>query len=223
MSFAGVAIGAGVLKGVGGILQSGKGRKMAKRLIDPGYKIPKGFAQNLAIAENLAQSGMPAEQYNKAQQDINRAGTAGVRAIGRSSNPSAGVASLFRGQTDAFNNLNVANANARRQNILNAMGYRRDFANQELAKQQYGQQKYFNEMNQANALKGAGMQNMFGGLTDIGSAAATLYGEGDGSQTMGQKYNLPQISRVSTPQLKAPSSPPNSTYKMPANVTLKTK
>jgi hypothetical protein len=180
MSFAGVAIGAGVLKGVGGILQSGKGRKMAKRAIDPGYKIPKGFAQNLAIAENLAQTGMPSEQYNKAQQDINRAGTAGVRAIGRSSNPSAGVASLFRGQTDAFNNLNVANANARRQNILSAMGYRRDFANQELAKQQYGQQRYFNTMNQANALKGAGMQNIFGGLTDIASAGATAYGYGKG-------------------------------------------
>jgi len=223
MSFAGVAIGAGVLKGVGGILQSGKGRKMAKRLIDPGYKIPKGFSQNLAIAENLAQTGMPSEQYNKAQQDINRAGTAGVRAIGRSSNPAAGVASLFRGQTDAFNNLNVANANARRQNILSAMGYRRDFANQELAQQQYGQQKYFNEMNQANALKGAGMQNMFGALTDIGTAAATMYGDGGGSQTMGQKYNQPQISRASTPQFKAPSSPPNSTYKMPATVTLKTR
>lgn len=211
MSFAGVAIGAGVLKGVGGILQSGKGRKMAKRLIDPGYKIPKGFAQNLAIAENLAQSGMPAEQYNKAQQDINRSGTAAYKGAGKSANSTAGIASIFRAQTDAFNNLNVANANQRRQNILNAMGYRRDFANQELAKQQYGQQKYFNEMNQANALKGAGMQNMFGGLTDIGSAAATMYGDGNSTQTFGQLNNAPQISRVSTPQFKAPSSPPNAT------------
>jgi hypothetical protein len=199
MAFGAIAIGAGALKGIGGLFQSLKGKKMAKRLRDPGYNIPTGFAKNLAIAEGLAKVGMPSEQYNKAQQDINRSGTAGVRALSRSSNPSAGVASLFRAQTDAFNNLNVANANARRQNILGAMGYRRDYANQELAKQQYGQQKYFNEMNAANALKGAGMQNMFGGLTDIGMAAATMYGDGGGGKTPTgsssaggtSKYNAP--------------------------------
>lgn len=175
MSFAGVAIGAGALKSLGGILQSGKGNKMAKRAIDPGYKIPKGFAQNLAYADNLAQQGLTSQQYNKAQQDINRAGTAGVRALGKYSNTAAGVGSLFRNQTDAFTKLNVEDANMRRQNILNAMGYRRDFANQQLAKQQYGQQAYMNQINQANALKGAGMQNIFGGLADIASAGATKY------------------------------------------------
>lgn len=196
MSFAGVAIGAGVLKGVGGILQSSKGRKMAKRAIDPGYKVPPGFAKNLARAENLAQTGMPSEQYNKAQQDINRAGTAAYRA---KADTTGGIASIFRAQTDAFTNLNVANANQRRQNILSAMGYRRDLANQELAKQQYGQQGYFNTMNQANALKGAGMQNIFGGLTDIASAGATAYGysKGYGNQTMGQVYGNPTVNRVS--------------------------
>jgi hypothetical protein len=194
MSFAGIAIGAGVLKGVGGILQLGKGNKMAKRAIDPGYKIPTGYAKNLAIAENLAQTGMPSEQYNKAQQDINRAGTAAYRAKADST---GGIASIFRAQTDAFNNLNVANANQRRQNILSAMGYRRDFANQELAKQQYAQQGYFNTMNQANALKGAGMQNIFGGLTDVASAGATAYGNNLNKQTMGQIYGNPTVNRVS--------------------------
>lgn len=196
MSFAGIAIGAGVLKGVGGIIQSGKGNKMAKRAIDPGYKKPPGFAKNLAIAENLAQTGMPAEQYNKAQQDINRAGTAAYRA---KADTTGGIASIFRAQTDAFNNLNVANANQRRQNILNAMGFRRESAQQDLAEQNYNQQRYFNNMNQANALKGAGMQNIFGGLTDIASAGATAYGygKGYGNQTMGQLLGNPTVNRVS--------------------------
>jgi len=214
MSFAGVAIGAGVLKSVGGILQSGKGRKMAKRAIDPGYKKPPGYAKNLAIAENLAQTGMPSEQYNKAQQDINRAGTAAYKGAGKSSNSTAGIASIFRAQTDAFNNLNVASANQRRQNILSAMGFRRESAQQDLAEQNYNQQRYFNTMNQANALKGAGMQNIFGGLTDVASAGATAYGysKGYGNQTMGQVYGNPTVNRVSgsgvtnmgTPRTKFP-------------------
>jgi hypothetical protein len=167
-----VGMGAGLLKGVLGLFQKGKANRMLKKLQDPGYNIPTGFSKNLAIAEGLAKVGMPSEQYNQAQQDINRAGTSGVRSLSRSSNPSAGVASLFRAQTDAFNSLNVANANTRRQNIQSAMGYRRDYANQELAKQQYAQQSYMNKVNQANALKGAGMQNAFGGLSDIAQIGA---------------------------------------------------
>jgi hypothetical protein len=166
-------------QGIAGLLQAGKAKKMMKRLQDPGYKIPKEFAQNLAIAENMAQTGMPAEQYNKGQQDINRAGTAGFRALSRSSNPAAGAASLLRGQTDALNNLNVANASARRQNILGAMGARREFAGQKLAQQQYAQKQYADEYNQLNALRGAGIQNTIGGISSLGQLGlySNIYGK----------------------------------------------
>ena len=166
-------------QGIAGIFQAGKAKKMMRRLQDPGYNIPKEFAQNLAISESMAKEGMPAEQYNKGQQDINRAGTAGVRAISRSSNPSAGAASLLRGQTDALNNLNVANASARRQNILGAMGARRELAGQKLAKQQYEQQAYSEAYNQANAMRGAGIQNQIGGMSGLGQLGlySNIYGD----------------------------------------------
>ena len=166
-------------QGIAGIFQAGKAKKMMRRLKDPGYNIPKEFAQNLAISESMAKEGMPAEQYNKGQQDINRAGTAGIRAISRSSNPSAGAASLLRGQTDALNNLNVANASARRQNILGAMGARRELAGQKLAQQQYEQQAYSDAYNQANAMRGAGIQNQIGGMSGLGQLGlySNIYGK----------------------------------------------
>ena len=204
-------------QGIAGLIQSGKAKKAMKRLQDPGYKIPKEFAQNLAIAENMAQTGMPAEQYNKGQQDINRAGTAGFRALSRSSNPAAGAASLLRGQTDALNNLNVANASARRQNILGAMGARREFAGQKLAQQQYAQQKYANEYNQLNALRGAGIQNTIGGISGLGQLGlySNIYGKGNNPTQQGQSFNpmsptqMSMMSSYKTPSLTGVSSPTN--------------
>jgi hypothetical protein len=66
--------------------------------------------------------------------------------------------------------LDVSNASARRQNILQAMGARREMAGQQLAQQQYAQNRYFDKVNEANARIGAGTQNIFGGISDIGTA-----------------------------------------------------
>ena len=202
-------------QGIAGIFQAGKAKKMMRRLQDPGYNIPKEFAQNLAISESMAREGMPTEQYNKGQQDINRAGTAGIRAISRSSNPSAGAASLLRGQTDALNNLNVANASARRQNILGAMGARRELAGQKLAKQQYEQQSYADQYNQLNAMRGAGIQNQIGGMSGLGQLGlySNIYGRSSSpTGTPGLPMSPTQMSMLSsykTPSLTGIGTPIN--------------
>lgn len=165
-----IAAGAGLLKAGAGVYQQAKGKKMLKKTIDPGYKIPKGFGQNLAQSEQLARVGMPSQQYNQAQQSISRNVGTGVRALSRSANPAAGVASLVRAQNDATLGLEASNAAVRRQNILQAMGARRELAGQQLAQQQYAQNRYFDKVNEANARIGAGTQNIFGGLSDIGTA-----------------------------------------------------
>lgn len=163
-----------------GIYQAIKGGKMLKKSVDPGYKIPKGFGQNLAQLEQLSRVGMPSQQYSQAQQNISRNVGTGVRALSRSANSSAGVAGLVRAQNDATLGLDVANAAARRQNILQAIGARRELAGQQLAQQQYAQNRYFDRVNQANAMIGAGTQNISGGLGDIGaySTMSKLYGKG---------------------------------------------
>jgi hypothetical protein len=171
------AIG-GIISGVGSLLgglfgggQKKKARKMLAGLRDPGYQIPKEFDQNLAQAENMARVGMPSEQYNLAGTNIQRNTQAGLRQLGRMSNPFAAISGLQRGQNDAFAQLDAQNAATRRQNILGAMGARRELAGQKLAQQQYGQQRYMDQVNQANALMGAGIQNQgnaIGGLLKTG-------------------------------------------------------
>lgn len=166
----GVAAGAGLLKAGLGFLQQAKGKKMLKKAKDPGYVIPEGFNKNLGQAEQMARTGLPAQEYNLASTNIQRGTQAGLRQLSRMSNPFAGIAGLARGQSDSFARLDASNAAARRQNILQAMGARRELAGQQLAQQQYAQNRYFEKVNEANARIGAGTQNIFGGISDIGTA-----------------------------------------------------
>jgi hypothetical protein len=175
---AGVAGLAGLGQMVSGFSQKRQANKALKKAKDPGYVIPEEYSKNLGIAENLAKTGMPSEQYNQAQTNIQRGSQTGLRQLGRMSNPFAAIQGLARGQQEAGMSLDVANAAARRQNILGAMGARREMAQQNLAKQQYGQQRYMDEMNRAYALKGAGMQNIAGGLRSIGSTGMTAMSGG---------------------------------------------
>jgi hypothetical protein len=185
----GIAAGAGLLKAGLGFLQQAKGKKMLKKTIDPGYKIPKGFGQNLAQSEQMARTGLGSQQYNQAQQNISRNVGTGVRALSRSANPAAGVAGLVRAQNDATLGLDVSNAAAKRQNILQAMGARREMAGQQLAQQQYSQNRYFDKVNEANARIGAGTQNLMGGISDIGTAGimSGIGGKGTAPGTSGNE------------------------------------
>lgn len=179
----------GKLFGGGG--QKRRARRMLREAKDPGYNIPKEFEQNLSKAEQMAKTGMPSQEYNLATTNIQRGTQAGLRQLSRMSNPFAGISSLARNQTDALSRLDAQNAAVRRQNILQAMGARRELAGQKLAQQQYAQQQYMNKVNQANALLGAGMQNQFGALSDIGNIGLSLIASesnSGGGGTMGEKY-----------------------------------
>lgn len=166
----GIAAGAGLLKAGLGFLQQAKGKKMLKNAKDPGYVIPEGFSRNLGQAEQMARTGLPSQEYNLASTNIQRGTQAGLRQLGRMSNPFAGIAGLARSQSDSFSKLDASNSAAKRQNILQAMGARREMAGQQLAQQQYAQNRYFDKVNEANARIGAGTQNLMGGISDIGTA-----------------------------------------------------
>lgn len=176
MSFAVAGITAGVagaLQVGSGLMQQSKAKKMRKGLVDPGYVKPAGYGENLGIAKNMAKTGMDAQQYNQAQTNIDRNVNRGASMLSRSGRASTGIAGVVRAGIEGKAGLDVASANIRRQNILTAMGARREVAQQDLAKQQYEQQGYMDKMNQANAMTGAGWQNISGGLNSIGSAGMT--------------------------------------------------
>jgi hypothetical protein len=185
----GIAAGAGLLKAGLGFLQQAKGKKMLKNAKDPGYVIPEGFSRNLGQAEQMARTGLPSQEYNLASTNIQRGTQAGLRQLSRMSNPFAGIAGLARSQSDSFSKLDASNSAARRQNILQAMGARREMAGQQLAQQQYSQNRYFDKVNEANARIGAGTQNLMGGISDIGTAGIMSgMGGGEGSKGSGTGF-----------------------------------
>jgi hypothetical protein len=173
-----LSIGSSLLGMLGGIGQKAKAKKMLAGLKDPGYVIPPEFPKNLGEAENMARTGLPSQEYNLASTNIQRGTQAGLRQLGRMSNPFAGISSLARNQIDAFAGLDASNAAARRQNMLQAWAARRDMGGQKLNQQQYAQQRYMDQVNQANALMGAGQQNTAGSLGALGQFGMyqSLYG-----------------------------------------------
>ncbi len=177
-----ISAGAGLLKAGAGFLQQAKGKKMLKKTVDPGHVIPGGYGKNLGQAEQMAKGGLSPQEYNLASTNIQRESQARMRELGKRSNPFAGIAGLARSQSDSFSRLGAQDAQMRRQNILQAMGARREMADQQLAQQRYAQNRYFDKVNEAQARIGAGTQNMFGGISDIGQAGmmASLGGKGGG-------------------------------------------
>jgi hypothetical protein len=178
-----IAAGAGAAaKGISGASQVSRGKKAlrAAEKLNPGYQIPKEFEENLAQSENMARTGLPSQEYNLATTNIQRGTQAGLRQLGRMSNPFAGIAGLARSQSDSLGRLDAANAQARRQNMLQAMGARRELAGQKLAAQQYQQQRYFDAVNQSNALIGAGRQNVSSAFNTVGNIGLGLIGASQG-------------------------------------------
>lgn len=187
-----LSIGSSLLGLIGAGKQRREGKKMLAGLKDPGYVIPDEFKTNVGEAENMARVGLPSEQYNLATTNIQRGTQAGLRQLGRMSNPFAGISSLQRNQNDALAGLDASNASARRQNMMGAMNARGAMANQKLAQQQYAQQGYADQYNQAMSMIGAGQQNKASSLGALGQFGMmkSIYG-GNGAPRINPATGLP--------------------------------
>lgn len=186
-----IAAAPSALKAGQGIFQGIKGNKLAKQNIRPTYEIPKEFQQNLAIAENMGRIGLPQQEYNRAQQNFQRNQASALRQFNRMGNP-RGLAGIVRAGNDATMGLDVADAQARMSNQRNAMGYRSQIGQQQLAKQQWDKMQLFGEKaDAAAALQGAGRQNVMGGLTELSQLGqmAMLNGGFGGKDKISPVYN----------------------------------
>jgi hypothetical protein len=201
-----------VIKGIQGIFQGAKGKKLAKQNVRPTYEIPKEFQQNLAIAENMGRVGLPQQQYNQAQQNFQRNQAGALRQFGRMGNP-RGLAGIVRAGNDATLNLDVADAQARLANQRAAMGYRGQMGQQQLAKQQWDKfGRYQENAAAASALMGAGRQNVMGGLSELSQVGQMyMYGNPGGGDaletnpTYNANFNPAQFLRGKG--MPAPGSP----------------
>lgn len=205
MSFVAISAGVGVASlgiSIGkSISQNKKASAIEKANSRPTYQIPEEYKQNLAIANHMAQIGLPQQRYNNQLNAINRNQASGIQALGRSQNPSGSIASIVRAGNDANNNLNAQDAQVKQQNQLGLINQNAAMGNQKLAQQQYNNfDRYTEKFNQAQAYRGAANQNMQNGLNSAASMAGGLASLNGNSNSMGltagQVNNTPSLPQA---------------------------
>ncbi len=188
-----LAIGAGAaVLGTGlnlykGLHQEHQANQIEKGLKDPVYNIPSEFYQNREIARQMAQTGLPQQQYNNQVNNIDQNQAGAIAAENNSANPGAAIASTLRASNAAKANLDASDAEARNNNQRYFLQENKDLAGQELAKQQSDVfDKYTRNFNMMQAYRGAGQQNVnnvVNGLTQVGLSGLNYAANNGGSST----------------------------------------
>jgi hypothetical protein len=183
MSFVAVSAGIGAASLGYGIYKDVSQTKQANDIAAnnprPTYQIPQEYRDNVAMAKQMAQIGLPQQQYNNQINGINQNNASAISALNGSANPGANLASILRGSNAAIGNLNAQDASARTANQKYAIGLNAQLGGQQLAKQQYDKfDKYTENFNQEQALKGAANQNLQNSVNGASQLAGSLYGLG---------------------------------------------
>lgn len=166
---------AGGIKAVTGLFQKHKANKLLSQNPRPTYDIPQEIYQNKGIAEQLSASGLPSTQYAQAQQNIQRQQAGAIQSAQTRRGGLGLIGNIQQRTNDATLGLDVANSKMRVQNMQGLMkansvlGTYKDKAF-DINKMQPYQQNY----DYAMGLKGAGNQNIAGGIdTALGAFAGS--------------------------------------------------
>lgn len=191
-TWASVAV-AGIQTGYG-VSQMIKGKQLAKNNARPEYQIPKEISDKLSAAQMRAMNGLPAAAKQQYINNIQRSSQFGLNALSDRKAGLAGLSSLVQNQNDAYGDLmsKDASAMAANQDRLGqvqseAAGYTdKAFELNKL-------QPYQEKAAAAQALTGAGTQNVFGGIkTAEGGFAQKAYMDSllDNNKTEIPKVNI---------------------------------
>ncbi len=172
----------GLVKGITGMVQKHRARKMLANQTYPTEGMPSETTENQSLARLRANAGLPSAQYNQAQQNIYRNQNAVLSANSDRRGGLMGIGGVQQKTNDALLGLDVANANARMNNERTLL----DVNNQASATKRSlfnnnVRGKYLQDREYAMQLLGAGNQNFTSGLDTLGSSAGLLgYGGSNG-------------------------------------------
>lgn len=148
-----------------GIYQAFKGNQLANSMTRPEYQIPEEVLANLSDAQIQALEGLPAEQKQAFVENIQRGSQSAMRGLGDRSAGISGISSIQQNEADSYRELLGMDARQRQANQANLMNQRSNVADYRDKAWDYNvRQPYDETMAAAEAMKGAGLQNIFGGL-----------------------------------------------------------
>jgi len=149
-----------------GVYQGIKGNQLAKDAIRPEYQIPEEISQSLSDAEIAALEGLPQAQKDAFLQNVQRSTATSLNALGDRQAGLAGISSVQQNEQDAMTKLLSMDAQARQSNMNNLYDQRNTMAGYKDKAFQINEMQPFEAQAQAaEAMKGAGIQNVAGGLT----------------------------------------------------------
>lgn len=168
----GLGVAGSLAKGITGFAQFRKGKKVLEGAKRPEYEIPEEIASNLSEAQRIALRGLPEEQRRQYIENIDRQTGAALSGFTSRKAGLTGLTGLAQTQNDAFKNLMVEDAAARQQGELAAMQARNVMASYRDKAFEYNKaQPYQQQVDEGQALQGAGMQNIFGGVDELAGTA----------------------------------------------------
>lgn len=148
-----------------GIYQAVKGNQMARSMDRPEYEIPQEVLDNLTDAQIQALRGLPQEQISLYLDNVARSEQSALEAMSTRNAGLTGLSGVQQQSNDAYRDLLSMDAQQRQANEKALMGVRSDVAGyRDKAFQTNQMQPYLDMMQGAEAMKGAGIQNIMGGV-----------------------------------------------------------
>lgn len=217
-----IGLGTSLIGGLFGRSQQKSADALERSIDRPDAQVNGNLIQNLALSEQMANIGLPQQQYINALQNIQRNQNAGLRQASRSAGTGS-IASIVRAGNDATANLDVTDANARLQNQQLAMQNRGVLAQEENRVWDYNERQRYNEvMQRAAALRGAGNANTFGALGNVAQMAIGGVFGGQNGLNLGGLFGGGNNQRVNTQGLggtsmgvTSPTNPFNNLQQLP--------
>ncbi len=168
----------GGMKGLAGLYQLSKANKWLNNNPMPVESMPRELLENKGIANNMANIGMPQEQYNNAMTNIQRQQMMAIKSAQDRRGGLAALAGITNATNTAVVNLDSADAQARTQNQRTLLGVNTDVAR--TRRDLYDKNvrdPYNRDFDYNMRLKGQGLQNLYRGAEGI--MAGTIGGIND--------------------------------------------
>lgn len=164
----------GLISGILGASELHKANELEKDNARPTESVPQGVLDSVALSRLMANTGMPAEQYNQVVKQIERSHTNAI-ATARDRRSGLDVISTVQQATnDATLNLGAKSAEMRQQNQLQLMSSLQNLGSwQDKIWNWNSAQKFIENAAAIRALKGAGYANINTAADSVLSGAAT--------------------------------------------------
>lgn len=173
--------GIGLGKAIIGGVQAAKGNKQLKNLLAnrPTYTIPEAYGRALSVYSNLASSQMPGQQYyeDKIGESTARAVSAAEKGAISSNVLQGAVSNIQDKELQAIQDLARMGAEyktTQMQNYGQALNQYGALQEKQWEVNQF--QPWEIKANMAAEKRSVGMQNMFGGVSDMGQTAMNFVG-----------------------------------------------